>query len=704
MAHFTWTAPDPLVYREDVVTRSIYITELQDAVNVRRAEIEQPAITFTDQSVGKIFKLSAIEELKTATDQLAIDFGYTGGVESEDLLGRDFVDHPTDGKGFPLAGFPIINDLRLVLNLLEQQVELLTFRTIIASWYNNGLSGVFPLAAYTDHNNTPWNNIPDFIMTGAGSSCEEGYPTCDNTQAGFYRALPYKMTDRTLIDFYGTSGTLREKPLTSDILPYGYNIGSVWSDVLKSTSAFDLDEEHFYSVSDGGGNVYKAPRDASESRVFLGSFGWGPAFSTGDRHSLFVLDNYVVYLAHTGAQGWPVIDRMGVMDKSTGNIITDIELPFLNISGGTANPHHTTWNYGMDGFYARNNKIYAVYGEFFSDGLALPEAASYWEASAIVELDIFGNGSAFSHLDTNTLTPPAGAAIEYRHAIGGSIFYGNSQGFSYNKENGGSYLTQEGVAHTPSEIVRVFEGTPLPTQDYKGDVLPRPGTTPPTWGIILWSDAYLEHNTTTPDITGIAFTLIERLDNGGPGVHDTLHITWNRTKGAFRYKIMFKTPEMANWGGPIGTFESNEFGSGDVFDETINTYVDDWEDAYYRIDMETGQGIIEGIMSPLMEKTEPYGPPEDAPENAVATSTIIGQVDVTWDDPSPLTGGPITSYEYQWRYLTPIYGPFSGWTDIGLVNNVSISGLDSGETVQVWIRGKNSSGIGPTVYPTAVVA
>jgi len=122
---FTWTVPDPL--DKEAITRSIYITELQDATNIRRAEITKSPISFIDQAVGKIFTLAAVEELKTAINQLAIDFGYSG-VSDINLLGSDWV---TITKKYdkPVCHFPILNDMRLVLNRLSP-VPLLFLNSI----------------------------------------------------------------------------------------------------------------------------------------------------------------------------------------------------------------------------------------------------------------------------------------------------------------------------------------------------------------------------------------------------------------------------------------------------------------------------------------------------------------------------------------------------------------------------------------------
>jgi hypothetical protein len=124
-----WTQPDPL--NNIAKTRSIYITELQEAINVKRAEISLPPISFIDQSVGKKFRLDAIEELKTVTNDLAILYGYPAGVEDSSLLGRPYV-AIIKKYGKYVCHYPIINDLRLVLNLLQLRVGLI-FANILDS-------------------------------------------------------------------------------------------------------------------------------------------------------------------------------------------------------------------------------------------------------------------------------------------------------------------------------------------------------------------------------------------------------------------------------------------------------------------------------------------------------------------------------------------------------------------------------------------
>jgi hypothetical protein len=113
MTTFTWTSPDPL--NNKAVSRSIYITELQAAVNTRRTEISLTPITFIDQGIGRKFRLDAIEELKIVTNDLAILYGYPTGVQDPALLGRPYVTI-TKKYGKTVCPYPILNDLRVVLD------------------------------------------------------------------------------------------------------------------------------------------------------------------------------------------------------------------------------------------------------------------------------------------------------------------------------------------------------------------------------------------------------------------------------------------------------------------------------------------------------------------------------------------------------------------------------------------------------------
>ena len=128
MAQFIWTEPDPL--DNTAQTRSIFVTELQDAANVKRAELGQPDLVFTDQSIGQLFSLTAIDELKEAIENLATDFGYSG-ISDPNLLGRDWVEI-TKKYGKEVCHYPIINDMRQVLNAIQNvPVDLLLVKHCI---------------------------------------------------------------------------------------------------------------------------------------------------------------------------------------------------------------------------------------------------------------------------------------------------------------------------------------------------------------------------------------------------------------------------------------------------------------------------------------------------------------------------------------------------------------------------------------------
>lgn len=116
-----WTAPDPLVI--DSKTRSIYITELQDALQEKRIAIGQIAyIGLVNQNVGKTMQLQAISQLETLVNKLAEDYGYVGGITNIALLGRPYVIMPNNA-GKKVTSFPIINDLRQVLDSLVKQLH-----------------------------------------------------------------------------------------------------------------------------------------------------------------------------------------------------------------------------------------------------------------------------------------------------------------------------------------------------------------------------------------------------------------------------------------------------------------------------------------------------------------------------------------------------------------------------------------------------
>ena len=152
---FIWTPPDPL--DGTAKTRSIYMTELQDGINYRRVnELGQAPLTFIDQSIGKKFKLSAVEELKAALNQLAIDFGYTNGVANEFLLDRPYVTI-TKRYGKEVCHYPILNDLRLLIKKLGI-IETWDVGGGFSNTANADVSGSFPPFNVSQFNrNSPIN-------------------------------------------------------------------------------------------------------------------------------------------------------------------------------------------------------------------------------------------------------------------------------------------------------------------------------------------------------------------------------------------------------------------------------------------------------------------------------------------------------------------------------------------------------------------
>ena len=152
---FIWTPPDPLDNKAK--TRSIYMTELQAAANVKRVEIAQSQLSFINQNIGKNFVLGAVEELKTVVNQLAIDFGYPTGVEDPALLGRPYVTI-TKKYGKSVCHYPILNDLRMVLNTIIVRAPILMLAED-TKWGN-----------YTEYNIDEGISLVNIFFVGDGVS------------------------------------------------------------------------------------------------------------------------------------------------------------------------------------------------------------------------------------------------------------------------------------------------------------------------------------------------------------------------------------------------------------------------------------------------------------------------------------------------------------------------------------------------------
>lgn len=581
----SFTPPDPL--RFGAKTLSIYITELQDCVNQKRAEIGQLNTTFINQRVDETMSLAAIEELKSKINQLALDFGFTGGVTNTQLLGRPYVTI-TVKLGKKVCHFPIINDLRLVLSLLVQQIQVVE---AIQGWFS--ISGEFPLAHYDELTNPPWDKIPNFIQIGTGTVCPEGFPTCDNTVSGDFDFDIFGLTDKSLIVLDTRPGPdgIREGPLGG---PY-FEIGSDESDLIKNGNAsaqqFAADELYFYSHGGSGGTggeIYRARRDGSEPLELLGDFG----HTFGSIRNIHVTEDDVIMTGTSPGSNNFIYSRM---KKDDGVVQVDITLDFsttpfdlLNVGG----PFDVT-RIRLGNSKERDGDIYVIYGEQFDDN-GNPDTR-FVVASAIMKVNSSGVMSFDSDLRSITRTLPFGSVVVNRwgHADTisaqsvSSIAALNSAGFYYRISSVGASIFTAGDGVFPTnQVIKTFNGTDVGTLDYKGDTL---------FGNfmsnVFFSENYLDGAPLTEAIPAVAFLTSNRFNAGAT---DSVNVTWPRTDGVFRYRLQRRAL-------PAGSFidlqivESDTFGVGDIYTNIITGLVIgvNYE---IRLKMETGQGEILGTL------------------------------------------------------------------------------------------------------------
>ncbi len=566
-----FTSPDPL--NNSAKTLSIYITELQVCVNERRLEIGQLIVSFIDQRPGKTYRLDAIEELKTLTEQLALDFGYPTGILDSTLLGREFVEHPIR-FGKPAAGFPIINDLRLVLEALVQQ--LLAFATVISDWYDNGAPTVIPLAAYDVAVDEPWPNIPDFIQTGFGTTCPAGFPTCDNTQAGFFRDFIQILTDRSLISISGTGASLvKEGPVGG---PY-FNVGTSPTSVIAGPT-FDNDEDNYYShggSSGTGGTVLVAPRNAESAIALLGDF--GESFNATNNR-LFVTSDKIIMTSSSVSGDL----KYGRMNKTTGAVELIVTISFLNINGDSfSNNLIVNWGSGFE----RGGKVFATYGESYNDGGA--GVRTHVVSSAIVEIDQSGVATVNSDSDTFVFVqspriPSDPVFIRYAHGAGGQqtinqLIRGNSNGFYYDKRVGGSVIKIGLPSPTDNGTFATFNGVALSTTDYKSATITSHNN-------VLHSENYLDHSSATPAISPINYDTAVRVN---AGFNDEVNVTWTPNSGGFRYRLQRRLASSIVWI-TTSTVEASDpgVGTGTITGLAVGS------DYFVRLLTETGQGLKTG--------------------------------------------------------------------------------------------------------------
>jgi len=307
-----FTLPDPLRADANPKTLSIYVTELQVCVNDKKQEIGQVALTFIVQTVGKTMRLDAIEQLKTRVNQLAIDFGFVGGVENVDLLGRPYVNHPKVG-GNPATGFPIINDLRQVLeNLVLQDLGIPIF--VSSNWFETTPTNNQNFGNWDTQIDEPRDKEPIGVTFGNFTtpviSAEDLEIGNFEPAGGDLRAI----TDKTIILANG-----RERPINtahgSVIIPHNNNVN-----LLRRQT----DELFQYrSIGNGSGGILllKTARDGStEEEIEVLASGANGA-------SLVAISK--TQLCFVGRAGFK--NFIGVMDKDGTSLSLTESDAYLNL-------------------------------------------------------------------------------------------------------------------------------------------------------------------------------------------------------------------------------------------------------------------------------------------------------------------------------------------------------------------------------------
>jgi len=567
---FIWTPRDPL--DNTGVTLSIYITELQVNSNLLRVILSQSILTFIDQSVGQTITLAALEELKTVVNQLAIDFGFSG-VEDPDVLGRPYVDHPIRLNN-PAAGFAIINDLRRALDVLEE-TDLDEFATVIHNWYDNGAPTVIPLAAHKLTFDDPWTNVPDFIQTGFGTTCPQGFPTCDNTQAGFYRDNVLFATDKSIIAVSGTvANTLLEGPLGG---PY-FEVGTTISDVINPSEPFGIDEDNYYSFGGNvgsGGRILIAPRNGSSTKVILGDFAHD--FDPGNT-DLFVTSSSIILVSSGTLSGTLDYGKMNKITGAVETLVTGIGLQDLLATSGPFNNLIFAWKFGFE----KSGTVFLTYGESYNDGDLTNRLHTI--GSAVMSISGSGVVSISSDLDTQQFLqisriPSDPIFFRWAHGFGGQqaltgIDSGNNSGVHIRKRTGGSVIKVGSPAPTNNGEDFTFAGTILATTDYKSDTI--------IGRQVAYSENYLDHSANTATIVAPNYDTAVRVN---VGITDSVNVTWTPIAGGFRYILQRRLASSIIWV-TSDTVEASDplVGTG------VITGLSTSADYFVRMITETGQG------------------------------------------------------------------------------------------------------------------
>jgi hypothetical protein len=691
MPTFTWTLPDPL--NNKAKTLSIYVTELQTAINVKRTAISLVPITFIDQSVGKKFRLDAVEELKTVTNDLAILYGYPTGVEDTALLGRPYVTI-TRKYGKEVCHYPILNDLRVVLNLLVRKIKLP--KLCATNWRQ-----VWPVNyefANWEIASDFFSNIPIDVQTGVGGVCPQGPPICPNTIPGVFISSSLRTTERSLI--VGN----KEGPIGG---PY-YDIPQTGLPGVSSV----FDETYFYGVL--GLEVKRWRRDGAGSTEIVCTM---PSTISGhgiipDGRTLAWgvggIDKDYIYML-----GFPWDDFLGIntivysrSSKIPGGTPSIPGEFFLNASGASADiwngSHFPLINAGdgihksgtsLDNVVIKDGKIYGIYKEYIQYLFykhTYPPAPDDYQIGPLATM-----GSCFVEIPffTGLIFPPGGTG-----GINISDLYKDSIAWPYPMEDwvvyrlkhesivgdSNNYLwwtreTNPGMCLWPNElppseiktIVSGYSGggSEIPSVDYSGELVCK-ALYPHQIDTV---ESYLRRAEPTIDYVISNFITTSRIE-GDP--FDTIEVSWNLTPGTFRYIMKWGTTPTA----------INFVGKNVYPHENINVTsftVPHGFPHYVQMEVYTGQGSFKNdyVEFPVPIPSAPILLSVDSGSNS-------GELAVTYGLGSPFTvvTGSIVIYK-----LVGDTGPWSS-VQAGLTGLYTITDLIPGANYDVKMRVYNDSG------------
>ena len=698
-----FTPPDPL--NKTAKTRSIFITELQDLVNEKRNDIGQSAITtFIDQSIGKTMRLSAIEQLKTLVNQLAIDFGFSGGVTNSELLGRDYVEI-TKKFGREVAHFPIINDLRQVLDAL---VPFAAVNFVGTKWFIH--TGNNPTAGWIDVAD-PWASNPIvanvFASGGPASITCVGGDTflvdCDNNIGqlpGFVVVHTDKYTFSQL-----SSGSSRGRYGPFPDGPFKANPG--WN---LSTNKLNMDNTHFYTgASIGSGppgptgiktEVTKrdqripvidlatsTPFHQNEEATVLGTIDGVQTGNAGTFQNmpLVGISGDTIYFVRPPRSAGSIVffnAFIGGMSKSTGAVtFGPIVVPKQDITGTGPQVVGHKYSFGTTWAIDKNGNLVGTYNEYVADdgsgnthgGSAIMTISS---SGTISLSDIETNSAVGVNLDVNTAYDGISRNSQFPVNFGGPV--GSGANGVYIPKSGSTKIAAGNAPNDPKKMTN--NGSFISETDYRGQAMPGTGR-----GQFYSSDVWVALHGAVPVYTAPAIASLTRdLEN------NEATMTFIHSPGAFRYRVQKKASidinfsqsgiivELAN--DVNGVFDPGNPGS--PFNPVTKTLfsIDSKFNYTFKILAETAQGDIFG--TELSVLTSIPGIP--VLDSVVAGSP--GELLVSW---TPADFPDAIDFEISFK-RTFFPDPLSTLTETG--TSRLITGLSSGTSYDFFIKARNDAG------------